>query len=653
MLPSRTVNRQPRKRSGKKSNRPYKPKIEYTDDGFVVTTLYVKSLGKEVTREHLLNYFIKYGKVQNVRVHKKANGFGFVTFAKPEAASKALQCRSHTINGKEIIVAMADSWHQEKPLDLQTNNNTGKPVTLPIELTNATGTYLLHLNDDCLYEIFSLNYLNIMDLCSVAETCTRMKDIAVRIFTKAHKSCVFNDMSLKTIHEMRRMLINFGSSITDLTIGPSYDLEQHFDGMSARVLDLVIRYCSKTVESLRLQDYDISDHYLVGKLRSLFGKLKLLHIYDGYIRDAKQLFANCNSLVELKVINWENDENDMIMENKFPKLERFKYGRYYDEDCDDCDLESFVSNHKSLKAFSLGPFNGDCSSLLHAIAKNCPDLEKLCITGRNTERPYGYVNALKSLLALKKLTKLKIKCDKENVTKFLQELPQFNSLEFLELWYAQSDAGFLPALSQLKDLKTLRLRGCTNLKNVNSLANLDKLTELSILMPGHDTIVDIEIDVVGLVKRLTDLKTLVVGLHSFHVDARMYLQLVNVVRERPGRSPLSLEVRAFNITDQALDLQRDGKNSEVVKLNFDIDDDDSEYDSDEDPSFMSDDFSDSDFGLDFFDDDDEDDDLLPALLLPYIHQHMMHQFAGMAFNGRDTDDDGDDNEDRDEDAEVW
>ncbi|XP_037031225.1 uncharacterized protein LOC119070828 [Bradysia coprophila] len=648
MLPSRTGNRQ-RKKIGKKSKQLYKPKIEYTDDGIVVTTLYIKSLGKEITRSHLVDYFTKYGKIQNVRIHgipTKANGFGFVTFARPEAASKVLQSRFHKINGKEVTIAIADSWHQEKPLE-QSNNHKTKPVKLPIELTNTTGTYLTDLNDDCLYEIFSRTSLNIMDLCSVAETCTRLKAIATRIFTKLHKSCKFNEMSLQTIHEMRRMLINFGSSITDLTIGPSYELEQHYDGIAARVLDLVIRCCSKTLESLRLKDFQISDH-LIGKLRPMFAKLKLLHIDDGYIGDGKQLFANCASLIELKVTNWENDENGMIFENKFPKLERFKYKRSHD-DYDDYDLETFVSNHKGLKALSMGNFHADCSSLLPVIAKNCTDLEKLNITGHHYDSPYNYVEALKSLLTLKKLTKLKIKCDKENVTKFLKELPQLSSLEYLELWFAQSDAEFIPALSELKNLKVLRLRDCNHLKNVDALANLDKLTELSILIPSPTAIVDIEIDIVALVKRLTDLKKLTIGLHSITVDRQMFLRLVSVVRERPGRLPSPLEVKAFSIQHQAFDLQLDSKNHEFVTLEP-VEHYDSEYDSEND-SYMSDEYSDSDFDPYFLDDAESDDfDFPAAFLLPYLQHQIMNHFGGGS-DDEDSDDVDADNED--EDTEVW
>lgn len=662
MLPSRTGNRQRKKKIGnKKGNRLYKPKIEYTDDGFVVTTLYMKSLGKEVsifvrslpfmvqyllcfctslqiTRNHLLDYFSKYGKVQNVRIHTKANHFGFVTFARPEAASSALQCRAHKINGREVNVAIADSWHQEKPLE-RSNNHKAKPVELPIELTNQTGTYLLDVNDDCLYEIFSHKSLSIMDLCSVAETCTRLKDVATIIFAKSYKTCQFNDLSLNTIHEMRRMLLNFGSSITDLTIGPSYDFERQFDGMSARVLDLVIRCCSKSLESLRLKDYEISDH-LIGKLRPMFGKLKLLHIEDGYINgDGKQLLASCKSLVELKVINLENDEIGMIFENKFPKLESFKYQKNY-EDYEDYDLETFVSQHKGLKAFSMGNYQADCSTLFPVLAKNCLDLEKLIITGgHSSDSAHDYVTALKSLLALKKLAKLKIKCDKENVTEFIQELPQLSSLEFLELWHVQSDAEFVLALSKLKNLKTLRLRGCNHLPNVISLANLEKLTELSIILPGSTTVVDIKIDVVGLVKRLPDLKKLVIGLHSFKVDRRMYLQLVNVVRERSGRLLSPLQIEAFSIEREVVDLQLDGKNNEFVKL-VKLHIFDSEYGSED--SDMSDDYSDSDFDPYFLNDggDSDDYDFPAAYILPFLHQQMVNHFSGR--NDEDSDDDDDD-----------
>lgn len=605
-------------------------------------------------REHLLNYFSTFGNVQNVRIHKKStHSFGFVTFTRAESAAKALAKPVHKIAGREISVVMADSWHQEKPLELcnnfedaATSSSSTRDVKLPIELTNATGTYLLNLNDDCLYAIFSLKFVNIMDLCSVAESCTRLKQIANRIFAGTHKICNFNGMSLKTIHEMRRFLLNFGSSITELTIEESNEFEK----MSARILDLVIRYCCKTLQSLTLKKYEITV-YLTSKLRPMFNNLQKLCIEGGSIEGAgKHLFSNCGSLVELKVINLENETEDfgIIFENRFPKLERFKYEKKYD-DYGDYNLEEFVSRHKRLKTFSMKHFEDDCTSLLPVIAENCKDLENLRIVGTGHANPANYEEALKSLLALGKLKKLKIKCADANITKFIQELTKLSSLEFLELWYANCDAELIPALAQLKTVNVLRLRYCHQLKNLNALADLKHLNELSIVL--HPETNEIQFDLVQMIKRLTNLKKLTLEMDAtgvtFTIDKRMYLKIVDAVRGRSGRSSPFLEIKTGNVADDVVESQFDGSNNCIVKLEKFIDNlsDDDSYTSDSDQSY----YSDSDFDPFFYDDDDVDDDHLihPAFLMPLFNQIWFGIQGNRGGNNENSD------EDDDEENEVW
>lgn len=583
--------------------------------------------------------------MQNVRIHNKVSiPFGFVTFARAESAAKALEKWVHEIEGREVNVAVADSWHQEKPLELCNNRHVTAAQSisddqLPIELTNTTGTYLLDLNDDCLYAIFSLKLVNIMDLCSVAESSVRLNQVANRIIAASHKCCNFNEISLKTIYEMRRFLINFGSSIEEFTLGPSYDFENKSEGMSVRLLDLVIRYCSKTLQSLELYDYEITE-YLTAKLRPMFNKLKKLHIEAGtFYGLGKRLFANCANLVELKVVNVENctDEMGMIFENHFPKLERFKYKHYYD-DYDDYNLEMFVSRHKLLKTFSMEGFNDDCTSLLPVIADNCMTLEKLQIRGnhRCNANQSEYEKALMSLLTLDKLHSLKMNCAEVNVTKFIKKLPKLTSLQLLELCHAKVDTEFIPALTQLKNLNVLRLTCCEDLKNLNQLADLEKLMELSIALRSPTD--ELNFDLVQMVKRLNNLKKLTLAIAKFKIDKRMYLKLVGVVRGRPGGFP-SLKIRSDSIAKDVADLQFDGKNNELVQLD-ELEDDSSMEES----SDYTDDDGD--------DDDDSDFDIPVGLLLPFLNPHLMLNRLSL-FANAETDTDESSAEDDDEENEVW
>lgn len=121
---------------------------------------------------------------------------------------------------------------------------------LPIELTNTTGTYLQDINEDCLIEIFSLKSLSLMDLCSIAESCSRFQLISQRLFPKnlrvygkghglydvaSSEYLNNNDLSSQAIE---RILKNFGSFLSEISI-TSYCEEREHEEQSHFMLNLV------------------------------------------------------------------------------------------------------------------------------------------------------------------------------------------------------------------------------------------------------------------------------------------------------------------------------------------------------------------------------------------------------------------------------
>ncbi|KAK4281823.1 hypothetical protein QN277_013273 [Acacia crassicarpa] len=89
--------------------------------------LYIGSLSPEVSSEMLLNFFGRYGEIEegSVAYDKDTNesrGFGFVTYKTAEAAKKAIDDPEKTLGGRNIIVKYAD-FHKGK---------TGQPSVVPM-----------------------------------------------------------------------------------------------------------------------------------------------------------------------------------------------------------------------------------------------------------------------------------------------------------------------------------------------------------------------------------------------------------------------------------------------------------------------------------------------------------------------------------------
>lgn len=471
--------------------------------------------------DHLFDHFSSFGNVESVRVHTHAtNAFGFVTFQEAEDAAKALKNQFHTIAGSKVSVELAINQY------------------LRIESTKAT--QFLDLNDECLQKIF--DKVTIMDLCSLAETSTRLKAVANYNFTRRYKNCNLRGV---TANETRRLLINFGSLISEIST----------EDQEINKIGLIIRYCSGTLKSLTLWCYQINKKETIA-LKTLFLKLEKLVIYhfDCKGAAAKDLFANCGLLVELSIYDYFRDIGE-ILGNTFLNLEVFK--------CDpairNSDLHNFISRHKSLKSISFH-CKDDRSPLLPIIADNCKRLEKLKISTDGHENPEEYKTAVKSIGRFNSLRKLTVS-DDQNVTILLQELKGLQSLDQLKLNNVRGGSEFLSALLQLKKLNILILYECAEINNLNPLADLCQLKELEV-RGRHDIV---NFDLVFMIKRLIQLKKLSIRI-SFEMTKEIYLKIIDVVRARSERPQHTLEIECYIADKDWYNLEYYRSNCHLVKL---------------------------------------------------------------------------------------
>ncbi|KAG5252777.1 UBP1-associated protein [Salix suchowensis] len=102
--------------------------------------LYIGGLSPEISSEMLLNFFGRYGDIEegSVAYDKDTNesrGFGFVTYKTAEAAKKAIDDPQKLFGGRTIIVKLADS-HKSKTVQMQ----VPAPM-VPLQVPMGAGGY--------------------------------------------------------------------------------------------------------------------------------------------------------------------------------------------------------------------------------------------------------------------------------------------------------------------------------------------------------------------------------------------------------------------------------------------------------------------------------------------------------------------------------
>lgn len=354
------------------------------------------------------------------------------------------------------------------------------------------------LNDDCLIEIFSKKSLSLMDVCSLGETCKRFQPISQRVFSKNCSINMTNEgrydvVSRKLLQSenlpsqnIERILKNFGSFLSEVSIS-HYQSRENVEA-SCFVLKLVSEHCVENLVTLRIHSLIIPAFPTV-KLNQIFKRLQILDLQYVTIEDDRMLFAELDSLVELRV-RWVENCSAML-ENIFPKLKRFTHWGTHQVDQ---LLLTFISRHTSLVTLEIDHSSDESNTLkfLHVIVNSCKELEEL-------ELDIGRTTA--SLLTLQSL----------------------QSLNVLKLWWVScEDFKFMSALTRLREL---HLISCDLPNDIQQFAVLSRLTRLHIKPYGS-------INVVGISRLLTHLEDFTIS-GIFVLDEERFSKIVAVVKGRP------------------------------------------------------------------------------------------------------------------------
>lgn len=186
---------------------------------------------------------------------------------------------------------------------------------------HTTQTSIPYLNDDCLLEIFST--LNVANLCNVADVCPRFEENAKLIFSTKHKKLDFYEFHIKIFGSMDlfegfNLLRLFGNLTKNLEISPIL-----FQSDDNQTTDLIIKYCTGTLNKLKLDSFTIDNNVIAIKLQPIFANLQKLTLFCCTFYDSehlKKLLLCCIELKKLK-IKFSYFPKDQCLQLLLSKLE--------------------------------------------------------------------------------------------------------------------------------------------------------------------------------------------------------------------------------------------------------------------------------------------------------------------------------------------
>lgn len=393
----------------------------------------------------------------------------------------------------------------------------------PIELTNLTGTQFMDLNDDCLWDI--LKMVNLMDLCSLMELSKidnniRLEAIAGEIFSRKYKFCHLNE-DAETYDDAQRLLTNFGPLISGIFVS----FKRTFNkarGDDRIIFNSIIENCGATLESLTVCDYTFD----ANEATPVFPNLQKLDIIDCFLNDnATNIFEHCQSLVELSVRydSWYTASMDLLFEHTFPELELFSGGHNTE------NFKNFIARHRKLKAINLR-WNCDPVPVLPIIADHCKGVKKLTMRSGGENNSVEYEIAMINFSRLINLEEVMIvgraRIRSLKIYSLIQQINQLMSLKKLCFEGLNLCPKTIPALSKLKTLEILEMDIFDGYVDLNPLAELGGLRELTIITRG-----DTNIDLIHIISCLTDLEKLKIYLQrqKATIDKTMQARIADIL----------------------------------------------------------------------------------------------------------------------------
>lgn len=440
--------------------------------------------------------------------------------------------------------------------------------------TSNSASSILILNDDCLISLFK--YLNLDDLCAVADVCSRFRRNAQTHFSYSKLKELYSISycicrAADNVKRAENVLSIFGNFVKSIKLEV---LHHHCDiprGHHKRVAQMLRRHCCETLHELVVERYFINDeialliHPALANLRTFSmiectvakSFVKLLPKWSPKLRELRIVDSN-----RIKNIGTPNEGQPIPL--TYDKLETLYMERITDVVYVDL-VEDVLKSSPLLKKIEVVTCQNKGNRICSSIVKYAPQIENLRFHGgcaRHELYPsyFGRLTKLQSL-AMTFYTDVKsnIHHHIEHVLTVLNDIIVGDiPLENLELnGFQLHDKGdrFADEISKLKKLKTLRLLNLDNLTPSQFLhicRGLSELTEIYVSKPMRKGKCDFSpANLLTLVKNGKNLQILSYdGILSKEkaevcINDNTYTTLLNILQRRTDKKHLKIILNRY------------------------------------------------------------------------------------------------------------
>lgn len=368
---------------------------------------------------------------------------------------------------------------------------------------------ILDLGDECLQKVF--RYLNLLDLCTVADVCSRFGQNAKTCFVNSKKTDLIfmediksdGDSEVQTVDKTSKILRQFGAYFTKFD-GEDWPNNRigHWSRRSQvecqrRIFELLIQYCSGTLVELKFFGININDK-MVPLMKPLLEGLEILQMNwirtgQAFLDMLPQWSMNLRELTLCYYFGYDGLLNGQVLRYdrfhmRFNKL--VKIVLEATDGLTNRDIEEMLKRNPQLKKIEFHRCRNVDRGMFASIANHVPDVEFLRFDAipflRQDVQYFGQFRNLTSLRIYPTSKHLK----SEHIVLLIHQIAEASiPLETLELFSVnfhknRSDASqFVGGVSKLKSLDKLTLRMLQYLPTSHHYIickNLSQLREISL-----------------------------------------------------------------------------------------------------------------------------------------------------------------------------